>query len=164
MTLPNSKIIHFQSANATTAFAQVLAPLLGAGDTILLSGELGSGKTHFARALIQARLVASDLTEDVPSPTYTLVQSYWDGVCDIWHADLYRLNSPQDVVELGLVDAMDNSICLIEWPDRIGQLTPQGALHIDLHHVDDADARRADISWQVQRWQPRMQLIGDRCV
>ncbi len=82
---------------ATTAFAAALAPRLRAGDALLLEGPIGAGKTHLARALIQARLAAAGRLEDVPSPTYTLVQTYDDGGTEIWHADLYRLSGGADL-------------------------------------------------------------------
>jgi len=111
----------------TEALASTLAPLLHAGDTLLLAGEIGAGKTAFARALIRARL---GRFEDVPSPTFTLVQNYDAGDCDIWHADLYRLTAPDDVLELGLDAAFDEAICLIEWPDRLGATCPKDALRL----------------------------------
>src|SRR6056297_4111622 len=116
------------SPQATAALAARIAPLLRPGDTLLLSGPIGAGKTAFARALIQARLGRA---EDVPSPTFTLVQTYDDGICEIWHADLYRLTVPEDAVELGLEQAFAEAICLVEWPDRLGDLRPEGALALD---------------------------------
>jgi tRNA threonylcarbamoyladenosine biosynthesis protein TsaE len=99
---------------------------LRAGDCLLLEGQIGAGKSHFARAFIQARLGRA---EDVPSPTFTLVQSYQADV-EIWHADLYRLSHPDEVLELGLDEAFDSAICLIEWPDRLGSLLPKGAMRL----------------------------------
>ena len=116
---------------ATADFAAALAPLLRAGDALLLSGPIGAGKTHFARALIQARLGAAGRMEDVPSPTFTLVQTYDDGTGEIWHADLYRLEDSGEVVELGLDDAFEQAVCLVEWPDRLGGLAPPDALWLD---------------------------------
>lgn len=116
-------------AAATTALGARIAPLLRAGDTILLSGDIGAGKSCFARGLIHA-LIGE--TEDVPSPTFTLVQIYDDGRVPIWHCDLYRLNGPDGVIELGLDAAFETAICLIEWPDRLGDLAPTGALHLHL--------------------------------
>ena len=86
-------------AALTAAFARALAPELGAGDTLLLDGPVGAGKSHFARALIRARL--QNPAEDVPSPTFTLVQTY-EGSPPIWHADLYRLTDAAEIDELGL--------------------------------------------------------------
>lgn len=112
---------------ATDRLAEQLAPRLGAGDTLLLSGPIGAGKSHFARHLIRTRL--GPRTE-VPSPTYTLVQTYEDPVADIWHCDLYRLGAPDEAIELGLDEAMETAICLVEWPDRLGDLAPAGALSL----------------------------------
>lgn len=111
-----------------------------AGDCLLLEGQIGAGKSHFARALIRARLGRE---EDVPSPTFTLVQTYQADV-EIWHADLYRLGHPDEVLELGLEAAFDDAICLIEWPDRLGRHLPQGAVRLKLTLA--ANGRDAAIS------------------
>lgn len=111
----------------TAALAGCIAPRLAPGDVLLLSGSIGAGKTAFARALIRARL---GRMEDVPSPTFTLVQTYFDGAADIWHGDLYRLGDVDEVLELGLDEAFETAICLIEWPDRLGDLAPPSALHL----------------------------------
>jgi tRNA threonylcarbamoyl adenosine modification protein YjeE len=134
---PFSKIISLPNPEATAALARKLAPLLAPGDTLLLEGPIGAGKSHFARALILARLAMAGLIEDVPSPTFTLVQTYEDQTCEIWHADLYRLTSPHEVDELGLTDAFDTAICLVEWPDRLGSLAPTNALHLSLNPTGD---------------------------
>ncbi|MEM7488306.1 MAG: tRNA (adenosine(37)-N6)-threonylcarbamoyltransferase complex ATPase subunit type 1 TsaE, partial [Pseudomonadota bacterium] len=102
------------------------------GDCLLLSGPVGAGKTAFARAVIHARLAAEERPpEDVPSPTFTLVQTYDVGPFEIWHADLYRLTDPAEVLELGLEEAFRDAVCLIEWPDRLGPDTPPDALRLD---------------------------------
>ena len=113
---------------ATTRLGGWFANHLGGGDCVLLSGPIGAGKSHFARALIRARL---GRMEDVPSPTFTLVQTY-DADVEIWHADLYRLSHPNEVIELGLEQAFSNAICLIEWPDRLGDLAPRDAIRLEL--------------------------------
>ena len=112
---------------ATEALAARLAPRLRVGDTLLLSGEIGAGKSAFCRALIRARLGRS---EDVPSPTFTLVQVYEAPDGDIWHCDLYRLSHLDEALELGLDTAFEEAICLIEWPDRLGPAAPPDALRL----------------------------------
>lgn len=116
--------------NDSVALAQHFAQILHTGDTLLLDGSIGAGKTAFARALIRARL---GQTEDVPSPTFTIVQTYPTDDAEIWHCDLYRLSHPDEAIELGLDAAFEDAICLIEWPDRLGNLTPPSAL--TLHFV-----------------------------
>jgi tRNA threonylcarbamoyladenosine biosynthesis protein TsaE len=120
-------------------FADILRP----GDVVLLHGQIGAGKTHFVRSIIQSRLKSVGQLEDVPSPTFTLVQVYDVASEEIWHADLYRLTSPSEVEELGLIDAFETAICLIEWPDRLGDLAPETALHIRL--VLDGDGRNVTL-------------------
>ncbi len=126
---------------ATTRLGALLAGLVGPGDCLLLQGPIGAGKTHLARALIQSRLGRA---EDVPSPSFTLVQTYLAGSTEIWHADLYRLSGPDEVLELGLDDAFATAICIVEWPDRLGKAAPKNALHITLS--DEAEGRRAVLS------------------
>ena len=147
--------LFLDSPDATARFAENLAPLLGPGDVLLLEGPIGSGKTHFARALIQARLACDQApSEDVPSPTFTLVQSYDTGKVDIWHADLYRLTHPDEVEELGLVQAFEEAICLVEWPDRLSDLAPVTALEISFQQGEQPDERvllfKGDRDWQAR--------------
>ncbi|MEL6642633.1 MAG: tRNA (adenosine(37)-N6)-threonylcarbamoyltransferase complex ATPase subunit type 1 TsaE [Pseudomonadota bacterium] len=123
--------------DATAGFAAALARHLGPGDTLLLKGGIGAGKTLFARSLIQKRLADVGLYEDVPSPTFTLVQTYSDGSVELWHADLYRLNAAPDLAELGLDEAFATSICLIEWPELLGDLAPTDALTIEFAETSD---------------------------
>lgn len=128
----------------TAALARMLAATARPGDTILLDGPVGAGKTHFARAFIRAR--QGEAAEDVPSPTFTLVQTYDDPMgTEIWHADLYRLTDPSELDELGLDEAQDNAICLIEWPDRMEAL-PERALTVLITMKDDPDLRDIALS------------------
>ena len=129
------------SESETCRLAEMLAAHARPGDTILLDGPIGAGKTHFCRAFIRARLGHD---EEVPSPTFTLVQTY-DGDVDIWHADLFRLHSPDEVTELGLIDAFSSAICLIEWPDRLGSLKPRDAVRLSLRPTATAECRLATI-------------------
>jgi tRNA threonylcarbamoyladenosine biosynthesis protein TsaE len=146
--------ILLRSPDQTAELARSLGSVLAAGDTILLSGDVGAGKTHFARALIQSLLTAD---EDVPSPTFTLVQVY-DAAsgCEIWHADLYRLSDPSETEELGLTDAMDTAICLIEWPDRLAAFRPEDALDITLSATDVEDHRILTVTWSNPRWDAKL--------
>jgi tRNA threonylcarbamoyl adenosine modification protein YjeE len=132
-TAPTDLVLFLPNEAATDRLGSILARILRPGMTVLLEGPIGAGKTHLARALIRARL---GRMEDVPSPTFTLVQVYEDGRGDIWHADLYRLAHPDEVVELGLEAAFDTSICIVEWPERLGPLTPEGAIHVRLEEWD----------------------------
>ncbi|WP_102223907.1 tRNA (adenosine(37)-N6)-threonylcarbamoyltransferase complex ATPase subunit type 1 TsaE [Acidimangrovimonas sediminis] len=145
------------SPEATAALARRLAPALKPGDVLLLEGPIGAGKTHFARALIQALLAEP---EDVPSPTFTLVQTYEtaDGA-EIWHADLYRLTDPSEVMELGLDAAFDSAICLVEWPDRLGEEAPEDALHLTFSGTEDEEARALVLQGPA-RWSALLQELG----
>jgi tRNA threonylcarbamoyl adenosine modification protein YjeE len=135
-----------QSPDATAELARRLAPGLLPGDVIFLEGPIGAGKTHFARALIGARLEAAGRAEDIPSPTFTLVQTYADGAGEIWHADLYRLSGPGEVVELGLSDAFGEAICLVEWPDRLDPGEAPDALRLSFLPLPDAEKRELAVS------------------
>jgi tRNA threonylcarbamoyladenosine biosynthesis protein TsaE len=135
--------IDLPTADDTAGCALQLAPILGAGDCILLEGNLGAGKTHFARSLIQRRLAEFGKIEDIPSPTYTLVQIYHAGPLEIWHADLYRLESADEMIELGLDEAFDNALVLIEWPDRLGDMAPADALWLRFEICEDGRVLRA---------------------
>ncbi|EYD74176.1 ATPase YjeE, predicted to have essential role in cell wall biosynthesis [Rubellimicrobium mesophilum DSM 19309] len=144
--------IHLSTEAETAALAGLLAPRLVPGDAVLLSGPVGAGKSAFARALIRARL--GDPEAEVPSPTFTLVQTYGAGEGTLWHADLYRLSHPDEVVELGLLAALEDAICLIEWPDRLGPLIPASALRLDL--VPEGEGRAAIFSGP-PAWAPRLE-------
>lgn len=137
-------------AETTTRLGQALARDLGPGDALLLSGPIGAGKSHLARAIILAKLAAEGRVEDVPSPTYTLIQTYETAGAEIWHADLYRLGDADEVLELGLDDAFDSALCLVEWPDRLGPLAPKDALQIGLEL--EGAGRRATLHAEAPKW------------
>jgi tRNA threonylcarbamoyladenosine biosynthesis protein TsaE len=149
----HSATTQLSSPDATCALARAMAPLLHAGDVLLLSGGVGAGKTHFARCLIQALLPAP---EDVPSPTYTLVQTYPGKTADIWHADLYRLNDPFELIELGLTEAFSDAICLIEWPDRLADMAPEDALWLEFEPGETDDHRHLHLRWSAAHWSERV--------
>jgi tRNA threonylcarbamoyladenosine biosynthesis protein TsaE len=144
------------SPERTCAIAQVLGRVLRRGDCILLEGEVGAGKTHFARCLIQGLLPTP---EDVPSPTYTLVQTYTGRTGDIWHADLYRLTDIGEVEELGLLEAFETAINLVEWPDRLGDLAPESALCLTLTTAATEDSRTLTFTWSDAAWDARIKEV-----
>ena len=130
---------------ATDRLGAWLAPRLQPGDCLLLEGPIGAGKSHLARAIIRARL---GRMEDVPSPTFTLVQSYEAEGVDIWHADLYRLGHPDEALELGLDEAFARAITLIEWPERLGPDPGAwlGAEPLTIALAEHGEGRRATVS------------------
>ena len=132
--------LRLQDQDQTEALARSLAPHLRPGDVLLLSGAIGAGKSTFARAVIRA--ATGNPQEDVPSPTFTLVQSYETPQGEIWHSDLYRLGHPDEIFELGLYEAFETAICLIEWPDRLADLAPFSALSLEFTAGDTAHAVR----------------------
>jgi tRNA threonylcarbamoyladenosine biosynthesis protein TsaE len=141
---------------ATAGLAGRLAQRAQRGDVIGLAGELGSGKTTFARAFIRA-LGRGD--EDVPSPTFTLVEVYgFPGQPPVWHFDLYRLTAPEQAYELGIEDAWSDGISLIEWPERLGPLLPAEHLLLQLVPKPEAQARAARLSAS-PAWIPRLEGV-----
>ena len=130
---------------ATEALGRRLAAVLRPGDAVLLAGPLGAGKTALARALLRA--ACNDPALEVPSPSYTLVQSYDAPRFRIHHFGLWRLDGPDAVPELGWDEAREGAV-LVEWPDRLGPWRPDDALEIALTPLP-GDARRAELSgWQ----------------
>ncbi|MGP1257125.1 MAG: tRNA (adenosine(37)-N6)-threonylcarbamoyltransferase complex ATPase subunit type 1 TsaE [Kiloniellales bacterium] len=129
---------------ATEDLAARLAPLLRTGDVVALGGDLGSGKTAFCRALINA---LPGPAEEVPSPTFTLVQVYERGDLQVWHFDLYRIEDAEEVWELGFEDALAEGVSLIEWPERLGSQLPQNRLDLQLTVLPtDGQPRRATLN------------------
>jgi tRNA threonylcarbamoyladenosine biosynthesis protein TsaE len=131
MSLPNEA--------ATESLGETLALRLNPGDVVGLKGDLGAGKTTLARAIIRA--AANDPTLIVPSPTFTLVEVYETPRGAYWHFDLYRLEAPEQVYELGWEEALAEGVVLLEWPERLGKLLPQH-LSVTLELAGD-DGRRA---------------------
>jgi tRNA threonylcarbamoyladenosine biosynthesis protein TsaE len=203
---PASVGIPLPDEAATLALARSLTGLLQAGDVVFLIGDLGAGKTTFARGLINALPPAGDTgagdsgagdsgagdsgagdtgvgdtgvgdtgvghtgpdgvgsgdgagDEEVPSPTFTLVQIYERRPAPIWHVDLYRLERPEEVEELGLEEAAREAITLIEWPDRLGQRIPVDRLEVQLSYGEDANARSVVLTGYGS-WRKRLSAIG----
>jgi tRNA threonylcarbamoyladenosine biosynthesis protein TsaE len=135
-------LLHLPDLAATERLAARVASLARAGDAILLEGPLGAGKTAFARAFLRA--AAGDPALEVPSPSYTLVQSYDAERFRAHHFDLWRLDGPAALAELGWDDARAD-LLLVEWPDRLGELRPVDALTIAIAH-GDGEARVATLT------------------
>lgn len=141
-----------KNADQTADLARKLCHGFVGGDVVLLSGPIGAGKSCFARALIQGLLAQFDKIEDVPSPTFTLVQVYHAGNLEIWHSDLYRLTSTDEVAELGLFDAFETALCLVEWPDRLGDEAPEHAVRFEFGLCEQEDHRLLQVSTNAEKW------------
>jgi tRNA threonylcarbamoyladenosine biosynthesis protein TsaE len=134
---------NLKGPKATSAFGHFLAEHLETGDILALSGELGAGKSTLARGLITAVLTKGGFdVDDIPSPTFTLVQTYpWPGNHDpereVWHIDLWRVEDPEEIVELGFDEALGRHAMLIEWPERLGSVLGSQALHVKMTAPDE---------------------------
>lgn len=149
--------IHLPDADATDRFGEALAQSLKPGDTILLAGQIGAGKTCLARAAITALHIGTGQpAPEVPSPTFTLVQSYELPGIRVWHADLFRLTEASEVTELGLEEAIGTDIVLVEWPDRL-QDVPDDALALSIAVQDDG--RQVVLRSTSDRWRERISVI-----
>lgn len=127
------------SESETTDFAKSFATQLKCGDILALYGDLGTGKTVFSKGIINA---LTHKNTDVPSPTFTLVQSYDTPTCPIYHFDFYRLKTPEEAFEIGIEDYFNDGISLIEWPEKIGYLLPKKAIKIELSIQNDTHVIR----------------------
>lgn len=147
-------MIHLPDEQATEAFGRSIAPLLRPGDSIALFGTLGAGKTSLSRGI----LLGLGHDGEVASPTFPIVQTYDppDVSVPVWHVDLYRIEATHELEELGLDDALTDSVLLIEWPERLPSLWP-GTLRLQLDH-DPRGGRNLTASvptaWE-RRWPPR---------
>jgi tRNA threonylcarbamoyladenosine biosynthesis protein TsaE len=132
-----------RSDEETVEAGRQLAASLGADSVVLLLGDLGAGKTAFVRGLAEG-LGASPA--DVSSPTFTLIQEYRSGRIPLLHVDLYRLNNPQEVEELGLEELGNGAVVAIEWAEKLPR-TPPGAVSVSLEHLGEGE-RRVTIEMQ----------------
>ncbi len=150
--------LHLADERQTARLGAALAPLLGPGDTVLLRGELGAGKSALARAVIGAAL--GDAKAEIPSPSYTLVNIYETARGPVWHADLYRLTgAAEELEELGLVETMGGAaLVLVEWPERLGPALPARRLEIALT-APRAGGRDAAITLDGPGWDAVASLL-----
>ncbi|HSR72376.1 MAG TPA: tRNA (adenosine(37)-N6)-threonylcarbamoyltransferase complex ATPase subunit type 1 TsaE [Kiloniellales bacterium] len=145
---PQTRSLDLTDEAATETLAARLSGLARRGDVIALFGDLGTGKTTFARAFVNALPRAEGAPrgdEEVPSPTFTLLQIYERRPAPIWHFDLYRVRRPDEAYELGLEEALAEGISLIEWPERLGPLLPAERLEVHLAFGPTAEARTAEL-------------------
>src|SRR2546430_8214991 len=146
-------VVDLPNETATAALAARIAAVAAPADIIALKGDLGTGKTAFARAFIRA----CGNQDAVPSPTFTLVQVYDAGPTEIWHFDLYRIRAPEEAWELGIEEAFITGISLIEWPERLGPLLPERRLEITFEFGDGPDARRVSLD-PSREWEARLAM------
>ncbi len=118
----------------TLEIAANFAKNISAGSVVALYGTLGAGKSAFCRGFIQS---LCKTVEDVPSPTFTLLQTYEAPLFEIYHFDMYRLKTPEEAYELGIEDAFLDGVSLIEWPEKIGSLLPKNAIRITFQIQED---------------------------
>lgn len=143
------------SESDTIALGKKLARIAKRGDTFALFGTLGMGKSVLARAFIQE---LSGATE-VPSPTFTLLQSYEGSDFEIYHFDLYRLKSPEEIFEIGMEDALYDGACLIEWPERMGGYLPRDMFRVEFE--PEGEGRKISISSTSEDKRQRLMQIGE---
>ena len=144
-----------ESEAAMMELGAALFDKVQAGDVLLLRGDLGAGKSVFARGFVRsgaAPLGLDDPTFEVPSPTFTLVQTYAAKSFDIWHFDLYRIERKEELWELGLEEALDDGVVLVEWPERALSFFPEARLEIHIDQIEGGSARQVafigDDSWK----------------
>ena len=154
---PRHLEIDLADERRTARLGAALAPLLGPGDTVLLRGELGAGKSALARAVIAAML--TDPQAEIPSPSYTLVNIYRTARGPVWHADLYRLSgAAEEIEELGLAEAVGDALVLVEWPERLGTALPERRLDVALT-APPAGGRVAKITLHGSGWSAVVDLL-----
>ncbi len=139
----------------TADVGKKLAGIARKGDVFALFGTLGMGKSVLSRAFVQSLTGA----EEVPSPTFTLVQTYETANFDIYHFDLYRIKSPEEIFELGAEEAIYEGVCLIEWPEKMGAYLPNNAFHVRI--TPFASGRKITIETKDVNKQKRLETLVD---
>jgi tRNA threonylcarbamoyladenosine biosynthesis protein TsaE len=132
-----TKTITTNSESETAAVGRELAPTLSAGDVVLLHGDLGAGKTAFVKGLAEGLGVSRD---EVSSPTFTIMQEYRGGRLPLFHVDLYRLDDPRELDDLGLEEVAEAGVLAIEWAEKLSQPTP-GAVRVSIEYALDTERR-----------------------
>lgn len=153
-SIPTARAVVLPSEDATAALARRLAAALAPGDLVALRGDLGAGKSALCRALIRA---VTEEDAEVPSPTFTLVQTYETDIGPVWHFDLYRLSGPDEVTELGWDEACAEAVLLVEWPDRLGPLLPADRLDVAMSFAGPSE-RRATLTGHGV-WEARLHAL-----
>ena len=150
----NQIVFHKLTSDQTLLIADLFAGLLRSGDTLLLFGDIGAGKTFFARGLIQSMMSRQGLfVEEVPSPTFTLVQTYDLLSPPVWHLDLYRISDPIEITELGLTDVFNAIICCIEWPTKMGNYAPNRYISVSFDLIETSESRKVCIEFNGKGWE-----------
>ena len=147
------KVFVSHSETDTIAVAEKLAEISEQGDIWALNGTLGAGKSVFARAFIQKLTGA----KEVPSPTFTLLQTYSAEAFDIYHYDLYRLEKPSEIFELGVEEAFYSGVSLVEWPERMGAFSPRNMWNVQIEMTEDG--RKITISATDDNKQKRLENV-----
>ena len=145
----------FKNESETKFFAFQLAKIIQPKDVIALNGDLGTGKTVFARAFVEA--VTGEV--EVPSPTFTLLQSYEGVDVTVYHFDLYRIEDPNEVFELGIEEAFSDGVSIIEWPDRMAPYLPNQRLEIYLSNGCSNNAREFQILAVGEKWKKKLAIL-----
>jgi len=158
MPLQQIAELYLHDLSRSEEFSARLAPLLRTGDILAFEGDLGAGKTALCRMIIHAL----GFQEDVPSPTFNLVQTYEPPLDDqktpaVWHMDMYRLESPEEAFELGIDEAFETALCLIEWPSKLGPYLPREHLLLTLEICDEEGRRKLTLKGS-ETW--RRRLVG----
>jgi len=148
--------IKIDRQSETEKIASQLAAHVQLGDVIALHGDLGVGKSVFARAFIRS---LTSIDEEVPSPTFTLVQIYEVDVGELYHFDVYRLEQADDALELGIEEAFNEGISLIEWPSKLGTYLPWDCLNIKINHDENSETSRVMTFSSNGTWMQRLKEI-----